>query len=523
MSTSLEQHFLPFRQRIIGQHLTHTINNKLQNIIYADWTASGRLYQPIEHYITDTLGPYVANTHTETNLTGSTMTLAYHQAQKIIKRHVNACDNDILITSGAGMTDVVNKFQRILGLRIPERIQKQVHFDEVDKPVVFITHMEHHSNQTTWYECDVTLEIIKPNEQGLPSLEHLEELLVQYKDRRLKIGSFTACSNVTGIKTPYYQLAEVMHKYQGLCFVDFACSAPYVDIDMHPTNKAQTLDAIFFSPHKFLGGPGSSGVLIFNKSLYKNRVPDHPGGGTVTWTNPWGEHSFFNNIEMREDGGTPGFLQCIRTALAIKVKNEMGVNNIEAREKEITSLVMQGLSKNDQVVMLEPTITDRLSIISFYIKQVHYNLVVRLLNDKFGIQTRGGCSCAGTYGHILLNVDHESSQKITEQIDSGDYCEKPGWIRASFHPTTTNKEAQLVVDAINAITDNIEEWAKEYRFNPATGDFEHCSMSVNYLTLDEFDVFGASINDFSANLGLVNRINSQHNLGVKRLFNNIFR
>jgi selenocysteine lyase/cysteine desulfurase len=469
---SFEQHFSNFRQHIIGYDLEHEINGQKQPIIYADWTASGRLYQPIEEYISHTLGPYVANTHTETNLTGSTMTLAYHDAQKVIKRHVNACDNDILITSGAGMTDVVNKFQRILGLRIPERMADQVTFCDEDKPVVFITHMEHHSNQTTWYECDVTLEIVSSDENGLPCLENLANLLEQYKNRKVKIGSFTACSNVTGIKTPYHQLAEVMHQHRGLCFVDFACSAPYVDIDMHPVNKAQALDAIFFSPHKFLGGPGSSGVLIFNKTLYKNKVPDHPGGGTVTWTNPWGEHSFFNNIETREDGGTPGFLQCIRTALAIKVKDAMGTENIAAREQELVDYVMEELGKNNLVKMLEPLVTDRLAIVSFYITNVHYNLVVRLLNDKFGIQTRGGCSCAGTYGHILLNVDHDTSQQITQQIDEGDYCEKPGWIRASFHPTTTDEEAKFVVESINALTSNIHEWSKEYRFNPSTGDFE---------------------------------------------------
>jgi selenocysteine lyase/cysteine desulfurase len=278
-----------------------------------------------------------------------------------------------------------------------------------------------------------------------------------------------------------------MHEHGGLCFVDFACSAPYVDIDMHPTNSKQSLDAIFFSPHKFLGGPGSSGVLIFNKALYKNKVPDHPGGGTVTWTNPWGEHSFFNNIEMREDGGTPGFLQCIRTALAIKVKNAMGVDKITAREKEITDYVMDELAKNDNVVMLEKNVKDRLAIVSFYIPNVHYNLVVRLLNDKFGVQTRGGCSCAGTYGHILLNVDHDTSNKITEKINMGDYAEKPGWIRASFHPTTSDKEVRYIVEAINQVTENIIEWAKEYRFNPATGDFEHKNFAVKYPSLTDFN------------------------------------
>jgi len=484
---SLETYFLPFRKNIIGQELNHEINGKTLDIIYTDWTASGRLYQPIEDYINNTLGPYVANTHTETNLTGSAMTNAYHDAQQIIKHHVNACENDILITAGAGMTAVVNKFQRILGLRIPERMQDQVNFDEQDKPVVFITHMEHHSNQTSWYECDVTLEIVNPDKNGLPSLVHLDELLKQYKDRKVKIGSFSACSNVTGIKTPYYLLAEKMHDHGGLCFIDFAASAPYVNIDMHPINSKQSLDAIFFSPHKFLGGPGSSGVLIFNKALYKNKVPDHPGGGTVTWTNPWGEHSFFNNIEMREDGGTPGFLQCIRTALAIKVKDAMGVDKMAAREKEIIEHVMSELSKNNKVAMLEPQIKERLAIVSFYVLGAHFNLVVRLLNDKFGIQTRGGCSCAGTYGHILLNVDHDTSQKITEQIDSGDLAQKPGWIRASFHPTTSDKEVSFVIDAINQVTENIEKWSKEYRFNPATGDFEHQQSAVQFPNLHDFN------------------------------------
>ena len=483
---SLAQHFEQFRKNTIGDQFSHVINQQKIKIIYADWTASGRLYQPIEDYITNILGPFVANTHTETNLTGSAMTSAYHEAQKIIKHHVNACDNDILITAGAGMTAVVNKFQRLLGLRIPERVQNQVHFDDADKPVVFITHMEHHSNQTSWYECDVTLEIIDPDKNGLPSLIHLQELLEKYQDRRIKIGSFSACSNVTGIKTPYYQLAEIMHQHNGVCFVDFACSAPYVDIDMHPTNHEQRLDAIFFSPHKFLGGPGSSGVLIFNKSLYKNKVPDHPGGGTVTWTNPWGEHGFINNIEVREDGGTPGFLQCIRSALAIKVKEAMGVKNIALREQELTHLVMGALSKNDKVVMLESTVTERLAIISFYVPGVHYNLIVRLLNDKFGIQTRGGCSCAGTYGHILLHVDHDTSNKITAQINDGDYAEKPGWVRASFHPTTTDEEANFVVKAINDITENIDNWSKDYRFNPATGDFEHINLHSEYPTLRDF-------------------------------------
>ncbi|NVJ51875.1 MAG: aminotransferase class V-fold PLP-dependent enzyme, partial [Gammaproteobacteria bacterium] len=289
---NLEQHFEPFRKAIVGQDLSVDLNGCAQRVIYADWTASGRLYQPIEQYMSDVIGPYVANTHTETTLTGTTMTHAYHEAQRVIKQHVNADDNDVLIAAGSGMTVVINKFQRILGLRIPEKWQERVQIPEAEKPVVFITHMEHHSNQTTWNTCAVTVQMIRPTTAGLPDLTHLKELLQQFADRPLKIGAFTACSNVTGIQTPYHEMAEIMHDHGGLCFVDFAASAPYVDINMHPANPKQKLDAIYFSPHKFLGGPGSSGILIFDKKLYQNKIPDQPGGGTVSWTNPWGEQCF---------------------------------------------------------------------------------------------------------------------------------------------------------------------------------------------------------------------------------------
>jgi len=469
--SELENHFKPFRDQIIGNDLKHTLLGKKQHVLYADWTASGRLYAPIEEYISSTLGPYVANTHTETSLTGTSMTQCYAEAQSIIKEHVNASKDDVLILDGSGMTGVVNKFQRILGLRIPEHL-KGCHDQKInDKPVVFVTHMEHHSNQTTWLACAVTVEVINAGDNGLPSLEHLENLLEQYKDRELKIGAFSATSNVTGIITNYFEMAEIMHQHNGLCFVDFAASAPYIEIDMHPKNPLQKLDAVFFSPHKFLGGPGSSGVLIFDKSLYKNKIPDNPGGGTVAWTNPWGEHVFLDNIETREDGGTPGFLQCIRTALAIKVKMAMGIEKIAEREKQLVKILMDGFEKNPNLMMLEPEVRERICIVSFYMKSIHFNLMVKLLNDYFGIQTRGGCSCAGTYGHILLGVSKEKSHEITDMINDGDLSQKPGWIRVSMHPTSTDKEAHYIVDAINQITDNFDDWSKNYDFDAHSGEF----------------------------------------------------
>jgi selenocysteine lyase/cysteine desulfurase len=483
---TLEAHFSKFRDGIVGKDHPVSIGDHSHRIVYADWTASGRLYQPIEDYMTREIGPYVANTHTATTVTGTTMTTAYHDAQRIIKAHVNADDNDVLIAAGAGMTAVVNKFQRILGLRIPDKWKHRINLGDEEKPVVFITHMEHHSNQTTWNACEVTVVVIGPDQSGLPDLDHLKELLREYASRPLKIGAFTACSNVTGIKTPIHDMAEIMHAHGGLCFIDFAASAPYVDINMHPANPKQKLDAIYFSPHKFLGGPGSSGILIFDKKLYKNKVPDQPGGGTVTWTNPWGEQGFFEDIEVREDGGTPGFMQLIRAALAVKVKEEMGTENIEVRETELRGLVLAEMGQNPRINILEDNELDRLCIVSFYVSDLHYNLIVRLLNDRFGIQARGGCSCAGTYGHILLNVDENTSHEITAKIDSGDLTDKPGWVRISLHPTTTNAETLYILDAINQTIENAPEWSENYCFNTCTGEFVPKNYKVDCLSINDF-------------------------------------
>jgi selenocysteine lyase/cysteine desulfurase len=470
--TALEQYFQQFRQNIIGINQEFESPFGKKTIIYTDWTASGRLYRPIEEKLMNEFGPFVANTHTETTISGTAMTMAYHEARHIIKKHVNANDNDVLINDGTGMTGVVNKFQRILGLKLPENLKAFTDIPEAIKPIVFISHMEHHSNQTSWLETIADVVVIPANEDGLLCMNEFKVLLEKYKERSFKIASITSCSNVTGIRTPYHEVAKLMHQNNGVCFVDFACSGPYVDINMHPDDESY-LDAIFFSPHKFLGGPGTSGVLIFNKNLYNNNVPDCPGGGTVSWTNPWGEHKYIDNIEDREDGGTPGFLQVIKTALAIQLKEEMGVKNILQREHEIVDFVFSELNSIENIHILANQHQDRLGVVSFYIDQLHYNLGVKLLNDRFGIQTRGGCSCAGTYGHYLLHVDQETSHELVCQITSGDLIKKPGWIRMSIHPTTTSEEIQFVCESIKALAQNHKEWAKDYDYNSKTNEFIH--------------------------------------------------
>jgi len=469
---NLEKYFERFRKNIVGIDQTYASPFGEMKMVYADWTASGRLYRPIEERMLNQFGPFVANTHTETTFSGSAMTLAYHESKKIIKDHVNANDDDVLITEGTGMTGVINKFQRILGLRIPENLKNlSSAILPEQKPVVFITHMEHHSNQTSWLETIADVEIIPYDRTGLVDTDSLNELLEKYKDKTLKIASVTACSNVTGIQPDYFEIAKIMHQNNGVCFVDFACSAPYVKIDMHPKDKDTYLDAIFFSPHKFLGGPGASGVLIFNKKLYHNMVPDNPGGGTVNWTNPWGEHSYLDDIELREDGGTPGFLQTIRIALSIQLKEEMGIKNIHDREEEINKEIFKRLKSAKNLVLLAQQHENRLGVFSFYINDLHFNLGVKILNDRFGIQTRGGCSCAGTYGHFLLHVDQQESHDLVEKIAEGCLLDKPGWIRMSIHPTTTNKEVDLICDAIISLAENFKEWEKDYQYNETTNEF----------------------------------------------------
>lgn len=489
--TDLEKYFDRFRQNIIGIDTEIITPYGKKKLVYADWIASGRLYAPIEKKVASEIGPLIGNTHSESSSTGKAMTDAYHEAQKIVKRHVNASADDVLLFTGAGMTSAIAKLQRLLGLKVPEQAINYCVFTNgqyskcrdvpnSNRPVVFLTHTEHHSNHTSWFETLADVVLLEPSPELTVDPDALRREIVKYRDRPLLIGSFSACSNVTGYKPPYYELAKIMHENGGYCFVDFAASAPYVDIDMHPADKLEQLDAIFFSPHKFLGGPGSAGVLVFSKKLYRNETPDTPGGGTVKWTNRWGGYSYISDIEVKEDGGTPGFLQGIRAALAIKLKECMDTTKMIHREEELMEIAFRKLRSIRGLHILADNINERLGIFSFYIDGIHHNLVTRLLNDRFGIQVRGGCSCAGTYGHFLLNVDLKLSREITDRIEAGDLSMKPGWIRLSLHPTMTNDELNLIIDAISQVSVKASEWSKDYSYDCHTNEFRHLSFSQSF-------------------------------------------
>ena len=495
--TELENYFEPYRKNIIGINAVIETPYGTKKLVYADWIASGRLYSPIEKKMLEEIGPMIGNTHSESTATGKAMTDAYHLAQKIVKHHVNANENDLILFTGTGMTSAIAKLQRLLGLKIPEQAVNYCPFThgEYDKcrdipnekrPVVFLTHTEHHSNHTSWFETLADIVVLEPASDLTVDPDALRSEIAKYKDRPLLIGSFSACSNVTGYIPPFHELAKIMHENNGYCFVDFAASAPYVDINMHPAEKMHQLDAIFFSPHKFLGGPGSAGVLIFSKELYRNEIPDSPGGGTVKWTNRWGGYSYITDIEVKEDGGTPGFLQGIKAALSIRLKENMGTEKIHAREKELIEIAFRALNKIKNLHILAGNIKDRLGVFSFYVDNVHHNLLTRLLNDRFGIQLRGGCSCAGTYGHFLLDVDFSMSKEITDRIDAGDLSMKPGWIRLSLHPTMKDEELLFITDAIRQSAENASEWQKDYIYDRHTNEFDHYSSPDSSAAIQDW-------------------------------------
>ncbi len=467
----LSSYFDTFRKQIVGidTNIPTPFGNK--KLIYADWTASGRLYAPIEKKISELLGPYVANTHSETSFTGMIMTQAYHQAREKVKEHLQADDYWILIQAGYGMTSAVNKLQRLLGLKVHEKYREQIR-QSLDKiPVVFVSHMEHHSNHTSWLETLADVVVIPYGEDGFPDLNAFEDLLKKYQDRPL-ILALTACSNVTGLEPPVHQMTEMIHRYGGLSFLDYACSAPYVDIHLSGLPEEKIPDAVTFSPHKFLGGPGTGGILVMKKKLYQNRIPDHPGGGTVIWTDPWEGREYFDNPEIREDGGTPGFLQMIKTALAIQLKEQMGTDKIRAREEEILGKLLSGMESIPGIKVLEGRHKKRLGVISFLNDKMRYGLMIRLLNDMFGIQSRGGCSCAGTYGHYLLGLDKQKSAELRKEITQGHPECKPGWTRISIHPTMSDEEVDTILEALEYIIQKGNSIAEKY-YKAKGADFWH--------------------------------------------------
>jgi selenocysteine lyase/cysteine desulfurase len=455
-----------------------------RRVTYADYTASGRALEFIEDLIRDEVLPRYANTHTESSGTGLQTTRLREDARRIVHDAVGGDQETCVIFSGAGSTGAVDKLVGILGIRVPsafeDRYEVSAMVSPEQRPVVFVGPFEHHSNELPWRESIADVVEIHEDADGHIDLAMLEQELERHAARPLKIGSFSAASNVTGIFSNTCAIADLLHRHGALSFWDFAAAAPYVAIDMYPQCSHHPLaykDAIFLSPHKLVGGPGTPGVLVVRRELLTNRVPDVVGGGTVAYVNPT-EHRYLDDPEHREEGGTPAIVESIRAGLVFQLKEAVGIDVIREHEEDFWRRAVERWRQNPSLEILGNLDAERLSIVSFVVRRpggryLHHNYVVALLNDLFGIQARGGCSCAGPYGHRLLGIDIERSHEFEREITRG--CEgiKPGWTRVSFNYFISEAVFEYIVEAVDIVATEGWKLLPLYRFDPVTGLWRH--------------------------------------------------
>jgi len=483
------------RQQIIGIDEVLETPFGQRRMVYADYTASGRGMHFIENYLLHIQKRY-ANSHTEDDTTGRITTELLHHAEDTIKRLVNAGNDGRIIMCGSGATAAIDRVQQLVGVKLPaasrtiidsllqnyfgkEQTKAFTENIQQTQPVIFVGPYEHHSNEVSWREGLATVVEVNLTPEGEIDLNHLEQLLQKKEyQNRLRIGSFSAASNVTGIKSPVHEIAGLLHQYDALVFIDFAASAPYVNINMNPKSENgldTSLDAIFISPHKFVGGPGSSGVLVFNRRIYHPELsPSIAGGGTVDYVGP-SSHDFIEDIEERESAGTPAILQTLKAALVFELKDSIGLDIIHKREHELTAQAMQRWQAHNNIEILgNPNAEKRVGIFSFNIKgknglYLHPRFVTALLDDLFGIQSRAGCSCAGPYGHSLLNIKQEQADEYREVIAEGTCGIKPGWCRIGFHYLFDDAEANYIIDAVEFIADYGYLFLTSYQFDSDSG------------------------------------------------------
>lgn len=475
-------------------------------MVYADYTASGRSLGLIESFLQQEVMPRYANTHTETSATGLQTTALREEARSLIHRAVGGGPEDLVLFCGSGATGAISKLLDVLNLRLPADLDSRYglscHIPPDDRPVVFIGPYEHHSNELPWRESIAEVRTIPEDADGQIDQEVLVRELQRYSKRPLKIGSFSAASNVTGILSDTKGITRLLHEHGALAFWDYAAAAPYVSIDMSPSRNDPALfledkDAVFLSPHKFLGGPGTPGILVAKRKLFRNRVPTVPGGGTVAYVSPV-EHDYLRDPIHREEGGTPAILESIRAGLVFWFKEQIGQDWISGREEALIRRVLARWSQHPKLRILGNLSAPRLAIFSFLVPfesgYLHHNFVVALLNDLFGIQARGGCSCAGPYGHRLLGIDLETSRRFEEAILAGCAGIKPGWTRVGFHFLLTDAVVDYILEAVERIAEHGWRFLPQYHFDPETGHWRHRERPIRAeLSLRDLSLHASGI------------------------------
>ena len=497
------------RNSVIGdkQRLCTPFGDK--PLVYADYTASGRSLHFIEDYIRDQVLPWYANTHTETSFTGAQTTALREQARQEIRKAVNGTDDDQVIFCGPGATAAINKLLDILNMRLPrdlsDQYQLERHIPAPQRPVVFIGPYEHHSNELPWRESIADVVPVPLTPGGQIDLAVLEKELARYADRPLLIGSFSAASNVTGIKSDVVATTALLKKHGALSFWDYAAAAPYVSIQMNPKVPEDTdgrcyKDAIYFSTHKFVGGVQTPGVLVAKKTLFRNPVPNGPGGGTVFYVTE-SDHRYLQEPEVREEGGTPAIVESVRAGLVLKLKAAAGPEQIMAREEELRAEALSAWGHLDSLVLLGPGHGPALPIFSFLVRHpatgifLHHNYVVALLNDLFGIQARGGCACAGPYMQRLLGLDLALVRRFEAVLVEDSRLDRvglrrghmehsqwevlrPGATRLNIPWFAPREEVDFILNAVTMVAEEGWKLLPLYRFNNETGEWRHSSNSV---------------------------------------------